>query len=589
MRTWRIKRHANHESGHCNNPDRPILPFLYIILALWAIHVFFIERLNFTGDEVRYVAYSLGIFNGQGFHPSDAIWQQMLGKMIKDFPIPVSPAGHSDPLIHSVAYPIMGSLAVFSHGLEGARWFSFMIATLGLMILFVALQKCFNQRTSFMAIISIAFACPLIFYMRLFFSEILLFFCNCMVVYFFLSNKHKNTRFAFWAALGFCFLPFIHVKLSMEAAIAYVILFISLRKYGMRPGRQVALLCMTACVFGLYLVYNYSLFGKAIGGGNPAFPMSLLAIPDRILVNLFDMRHGLITNAPHMLLSLIGLILAWRDNDPRIRILIALFSAYFFTMLWANGSEAYAARNWTAAMPFLALGFARWAHENTTINYVCAVPIFLLSFCLFCVTLKFPSAFLDSRNYSVPYDKLFETLPFLHFGYLLPYDFLDHEGAKLNASLALGLSILAVSSVYAWGQITARWTGLILQVLVLVTIVYFSLVEEVDSADMFITHDQEHYYADLKFDGPRHLAFIRLDNPHSEMKPYGFFHVDRPDRHTSVIDETRASRIVPVPFFTPVNEIRIVEFISPHAPIWLDSATNAVAFRRILGIPGLDD
>jgi hypothetical protein len=575
-----------------------ILPLCYTILALWAVHVFFLGHLVFTGDEVRYVAYGLGVFGGEGFHPSDAAWRAMLGELSAAYPLKESPAGHAGALIHSVVYPLLGSPAIFLGGLEGARWFSFGVGTAGLVILFYALRRRFDQPTSLAAILAVAFACPLVLYFRLFFAEILLFSCNCLVASFFVSQNHKNPKYLFWAGLGFCLLPFIHVKLSLEAATAFVILLFAARRQGVPPARLVALLGLAGGVFLLYLLHNHVLFGAAIGGGNPAFPVTPLAIPDRVLVNLFDMRHGLVPNAPHLLFALIGLVLAVRDKDPRDRILAALFAAYFFTMLWANGSEAYASRNWAAAMPFVAFGFARWLRGNTLANYICAVPFFALSLCLFCVLLKYPSAFLDSRNYSVPYDKLFEMLPAFHFGYLLPYDFLDHQDAALHTALPLGLAVLGVLGLFAAGQIlisrprpTRRaGIGLAFQGLALATIVFFSLVEKVDQTAAVIVADAERYYANVHLDRPRRLAFLRLDNAEAAMKPYGFFLVSLME-HGTVVNSLigRASVIVPLPPFTPADAVMIAETSPRPDRRWLDSASTAAVYRRLLALPGLGD
>ncbi len=42
------------------------LPLCCLVCALWAVHALLLGNLAFTGDEVRYVAYGLGLLSGQG-------------------------------------------------------------------------------------------------------------------------------------------------------------------------------------------------------------------------------------------------------------------------------------------------------------------------------------------------------------------------------------------------------------------------------------------------------------------------------------------------------------------------------------------
>jgi hypothetical protein len=565
------------------------LPLCCLFAALWAVHVLLIGPLALTGDEVRYVAYGLGLFHGQGFHPSDALWREMLKDAAIFSPLAVSPVGPAGRLIHSVVYPVLGAPALYFFGLAGARWLSFGLGLAGLLVLFRALARRFDRDVSLMALAGVAFACPIILYLRLFFAEILLFTANAAVLLFFVSGRHRQPRNALPAVLGLCLLPFLHVKLSLEAAVAVLIVYGSLRRQ-LALSRQLAMAAVAAGLFGLFLLYNYTLFGAVIGGGNPAFPVTPLAIPDRLVTNLLDMRHGLLPNAPHLLLALVGLYYVWRDRDATGRIVLGLLAAYVFTMLWANGSEAYAARNWTAAMPFVAWGLARWLAEPSRTGKFLALPFFLLSFCLLCVLVRWPGAFLDSRNYSVPFEKLFTLLPCLHFGYLLPYDFLDHEGANLNASLGLGLGVAAVLGLFALGQIlSARakkpWPGCVLQAAALAVILFFSLVERVEPVAVSLTADAGHYYLNLALDRPQKLAFLRIDNPDATMKPYGFFTLALAEGQTTAYARVRASVVTPLPPFAAVSAILVAETVDAPDKRWLDTAGEAALYRRLLAMP----
>ncbi|WP_029459424.1 hypothetical protein [Solidesulfovibrio alcoholivorans] len=568
------------------------LPLCCLVCALWAVHALLLGNLAFTGDEVRYVAYGLGLFHGQGFHPSDALWREMLAATDVLSPLAESPAGHAGRLIHSVVYPVLGSPALFFAGLDGARWLSFAVGAAGLCVLYAALVRRFSRQASLAAVAAVAFACPVLLYLRLFFAEILLFTVNALVLLFFVSDARREPGNAVPAVFGLCLLPFVHVKLSLEAAIACAIVFFTLRPR-LSLARQCAMGLVAALMFGLFLLYNSTLFGAAIGGGNPAFPVTLAAVPDRIVVNLLDMRHGLLPNAPHLLLALVGLFYVWRDGDAAGRIVLALLAAYFCTMLWANGSEAYAARNWMAAMPFVAYGLARWLAAPGTREKFLALPFFLLSFCLLCVLVRWPNAFLDSRNAPVPYEKLFTLLPHLHLGYLLPYDFLDHEGAGLNASLGRGLGVAAVLGCFAAGQILAArlrraWPGATLQVLALATILFFSLVEKVPDVAVSLTREgDDAFFLNCALPAPTELAFLHIANPDAAMKPYGFFTMGLVEARGMAARRVRASTVTPLPPFTPIAALLVAERAPRPDKRWLDSAAGAALYRRVLSLPGL--
>ncbi|WP_156180909.1 hypothetical protein [Desulfovibrio sp. TomC] len=580
-------------------PRPSVLPLLVIVSALWAIHVFFLAHLAFTGDEVRYVAYGLGLFYGEGFHPSDANWLTMLGPLAARHPLQTSPAGHAGLLIHSVVYPVLGAPLIYLAGLDGARWLSFAVGAAGLAVLFACLRRRFAPEAGLAGVLAVALACPLIFFIGLFFSEILLFTANALVVAFFLDEKHRNPKYLLPAGLCLCLLPFLHVKLSLEAAAAFLILLASARRYGASRARLLSLLAAAGGLFGLYLLYNYTLFGAPIGGGNPAFPTSPRLIADRLIVNFFDMRHGLLPNAPHLLFGLIGLLWAAKDRDSRVRPLLPLFAAYLFTILWANGSEAYAARNWTAAMPFVAVGFAKWYEDSGRLNQLLAVPFLLLSLGLLCILLQHPDAFLDSRNYSVPYDLLFARVPWFNLGYLLPYDFLDHEGAQPYAAWGLGLAAAGVVGLYVAGQLLANRpagtgqrgrmaAGAAAQIAALAVILVFSLVERVD-VGAAIVHEPGHSYLVTTPQTPGSLAFVRVENPRAMVKPYGFFLIALEDGGTLRAHlMTRASAVVPLPPFTRADAVLISETMANPAQHWLDTATGAALYRRLIPLPGLD-
>jgi len=557
----------------------------YVIIALWSIHFFFVKDLTFTGDEVRYVAYGLGISKGEGPHVSDHSWREMLKEKHLDWY--ENPA--KTKIIHSVIYPILGSYFIGNWGLDGARWFSFAIGALGIIILYDALRRVYSHDESISTIVLVSFSCPLLFYLRLFFSEIFLFTLNCALVSFFVSKMHLRARNAYIASFAVCLLPFVHLKLSLEAAVATLIIFYEFYKSEKSNLKRGLLLCQSAGMLALFIIYNTMMFGAPIGGANPAFKVSILAIPDRIIVNLFDFHHGLISNAPLLIVSFIGFIIGIVNKDKELRIVIILFIAYFFTMLWANGSEAYAARNWTAIIPMLAFGVAHWIKKGGSFNHALAIPFFVISLCLLCLGMNSPNLFLDNRTYSLPFDALYALAPYFHFGYYLPNDFLDHEGAASGAALALGLPIVLILSCFVTGQLAslhARWktAGICLQILALFTILFFSYVKKCDDVNIAFAEDENNYYLNIHINTPGDPAFIRIENASATMKPYGFFsfwvHSDDSWKYQC----SRASVITPLAPFETIDSIAIAEPKTDSGKAWLTTATNAQFFQRRLSL-----
>ncbi|GAB6037364.1 hypothetical protein JCM15519_19230 [Fundidesulfovibrio butyratiphilus] len=569
----------------------PILALAGLVFALWCAHVFFLGPLTMTGDEVRYVAYGLGVAKGEGFHATDETWQAMLEEGHIHGISPSSPAHKGIKIIHSVVYPLLGAYFIDKWQLEGARWLSFAVGAAGLAALLAALRRRFPDPTCLWTLAAIAFACPFLFYLRLFFSEILLFSVNACLVWFLASGRHKDQKTAHLAVFLACLLPFFHLKLSLVSVVVCGLIAFHFHRH--RPGAAglVGLAAIAAAMAGLFLAYNFWLFGAPVGGANPAFKTSLSAIPDRVLVNLFDSRHGLISNAPHLLLALAGFALAVRGRDATLAPMGLVLGAYFFTMLWANGSEAYASRNWTAALPFLAFGFARWAEGSSRAAHALAAPLLALSGCLLCLALKDPGLFLDNRSWSLAYDALYELAPVFHFGYLLPYDFLDHQGAQVGAALPLGTPLFALAALYVLGQaLTGRGRagagprlGIGLQAAVLAVIVFFSCVEECPDVAKAFTATDDMRAINVKLPEPERIAFIKIVNPDAVMKQYGYLPmlIGQATRWERVVN--RASSIIPVNAFFCADTISIAE-PRPARPdrVWMDTATDVKVYRRTL-------
>ncbi len=563
------------------------LPLFFLALALWCMHVFFIQNLNLTGDEVRYLAYGLGISNGEGFCASDESWRRMLedGKIrgVSE----TSPTQVKGQVIHSVVYPLIGAFFIGAWQLDGARWLSFAVGLVGMMALFCAIRARFSENISLISLAAIVFACPLLFYFRLFFSEIFLFMLNSIMLWIIIKEKHRSFVTALCSILFICTFPFVHLKLSLECVAFFLIVFFHFCNSGAPKWQKVVLFVAPAIMFAAFIGHNYILFGAFIGGASPAFKSSLDAIPDRVLVNLFDYRHGLISNAPHLLLAFVGFILISRGADRQLKQVAVIFLAYFFTMLWANGSESYAGRNWVAATPFLAFGFARWLESGKRWNLVLASPLFVLSGCLLCLMLQRPNLFLDNRTYALPYDELFKIIKYFHFGYLLPYDFLDHTDAKIGSALQFGVPVFLLCSVFVLGQVLLAYNnqlGIVPQITFLSVVLFFSFVNECDGPAKIIIADGDKYFANVKLKVPEEIAFVKIDNNRAGLKQYGFFSVAVGDLRKMFYFNVKASPVVPVNLFHVADSISIAEKVSDPQRVWMNTAYDVKVYKRCISM-----
>ncbi len=563
------------------------LAVVLLLFTLWALHVFFIQRLNFTGDEIRYVSYGLGVCEGEGFYASGKTWNAFLETFPSWGVQKESPSLAKGGLIHSVVYPLIGALAIHHFQLDGARWVSFGVGCLGMGILFFALRRRFPATAVLGAMAAILFSCPLLFYFRLFFSEIMLFCVNCLLLYLLTLGECRSAKRLYGMSAFLFVFPFLHLKMSLEAAVAFCVLLLEFRRNGGKTRPQIVAVLMGVVFFLFYLLYNKHFFGHYIGGASAAFPVTPLAIPGRIIINLFDYHHGIIANAPLMLLGFIGLLSGVFQKDAFIRKISVIFGAYFFTMLWANGSESYAARNWAAAMPFLAAGFAAWVKESGFSKRLMALPFLALSLCLTMLALKSPNLFLDNRTYALQYDALFSFIPYFHFGYYLPYDFLDHAGTDLYGSLPLGVPIFAVLALFAAGQLLSGkrlLRGAACQLLALLIIFFFSFVEEYKDVSVSIGQDGRMRYVNVKLEEPRSLAFVKIANPAAMLKLYGFLNYwTLEDGEWDSVMRPASVLLTENPFHC-VDAILISETPDETQPQWLDTAVRAQVFTRRLSL-----
>ncbi|GFK93985.1 hypothetical protein NNJEOMEG_01823 [Fundidesulfovibrio magnetotacticus] len=569
-----------------------LFPVLCVVLALACLHVFFYRQFNLTGDEVRYAAYGLGLIKGEGFHASDASWQEMLRRAdMGDDPGARSPARPGLALIHSVVYPLLGAVPLWLGGLDGARWFSFLVGAAGLFVLHAALRARFGPGPSLAGLAAVAFSAPLAFYMRLFFSEILLFTLNALLVWALTTGAHRERRNALPLVVFCCLLPFVHLKLALVAVAGCLTVFFQCLRRGW-GSRLLALLVLTAAgMCALYFVYNQMLFGRAVGGASPAFATSLWIVPNRILVNLLDHHHGLLPNAPHMLLALAGFALALARGERPFGLLGAFFGAYFFTILWANGAEAYACRPWVAACPFLAFGFAYWAQWAGEANRLWALPLLALSMALFCLGLRTPSLFLDGRMHSTALDALFRDVPWLNLAYFLPWDFRDLSDTLDNAPMAFAVPVFAVVCCFAAGQMLlagrrAPRAGAALQALALATALVFAVVEEVP--DVAVTHvfdPATGHHHNFSLARPSSYAFVRFENPPAVMKEYGALLLASRTADGWVYASRKASVYVAANTFARVGAVSVAEEPDPQGRVWSDTVRAARVYRRVLSLP----
>lgn len=400
--------------------------FLALVFSALTVVQVVTAPLVWTGDEPGYSFQGLGLFSNFTFRPSDARWHEFLARSHLTAP-PRAGQQLGEPF-HSLAPSLVGGPALATLGLEPARWLNFLLGLIGIGWLFSILKSAFARNDDakraaglpvYLAIAATAFSLPLLAYFKLLYPEVPLFVSICGA--FASLRARASYRTIAWSV----FLPFVYVRaLPLSAGFVALALLEQYRR-GARFGALFSLATLFLAGLALFAVYQVTIFGSLNGGVFATYTPSLRLLPERLGMQLFDVRHGLVAYSPIFFIGFAGLILGALRRVPACVDAAVLLACYVLTFIWSTASESWTARFWVAGLPFLAVGLCYWLRSVRGLATSAPAGIFaavtLTNSILYTIS---PTWFLGNRRGSLTYAILFKSIP-VHLGLFLPVDAAD--------------------------------------------------------------------------------------------------------------------------------------------------------------------
>lgn len=388
------------------------------VFALLAVIHLSAGSLAWTGDEIGYAYNGLGIYENHAYYPTLQQWNGFL----KLSGVGFSYDGPVQKPHNSLGPSIVYGPVLEHFGLEPARWFSFAMGCAGLALLYylLAIPAAERKRVGFdlVAIASVAlvaFALPLLAYLQLMYAEALLFLVVSAALFALLRRKTVA------AVALIALLPWVHIRaLPMMLVFFALLLADSYRQTSLRE-RLVVIAAVCAAI-GAFAAFQIHVFGSMTGGAFSTRPPSWNSVPERLGMQLFDVRHGLLAYSPVFLFGFAGLAYGAVRRKREALYSAALLIVYIATFMWSNAGESWTARFWVAGLPFLAVGVCAFlrALPNRRWAFI-LVPALLITWFNTYLFATQPMAFLSSRRLSVPYT-LLNSWTHLHLGLYLPLD-----------------------------------------------------------------------------------------------------------------------------------------------------------------------
>lgn len=382
------------------------------------------QRLNYTGDEPRYLLFALSLaLEGQPLMSPERYEEfrhsQRPGFNIARDAFDVMQGGARRPA-HSIAFPLL--LAPFSLA-DSVPQVRFAVLALGAVGLGFLAKLLVNQKAGLVAT-SAAFApaallFPALPYYFLALPEVALFISVSIAFWNLTGSASLALRSYVPAIFSSCLAPYFHLRgLALFGATGLFLLF-ALLVNPQRERRWRA--ALTLCgIFGVNLallaLFNWSIHRDVLGSTNTARPEWTVTMFQFMFV---DFRAGLFAYAPIWMLSFAGLLAAlW--SRQRWSVLVLLYLAALLVTSARPIGEAYPARFWVQAVPALALSLLGFTAGKAPAVFKVGIYAILFSISLANSWLFFfdnPDLHLAARTGAYPYERLFELYPHLHLGF----------------------------------------------------------------------------------------------------------------------------------------------------------------------------
>ena len=340
-------------------------------------------------------------------------------------------------LSRSLVPTLIGAFSAPS--IEPGRWLTFALGCAGLVWLLAILKRTFNPGVAYIATTIIAFSLPLLAYLKLIYPEVPLFLGVCAALG--SLRARADLRTILWSLL----LPFIYIR-ALPLAIAFAALAVfRQRGRGEPTGAILRSLGVFTAGIAVFAVYQFAIFGNLNGGVFATYAPAPSIFIERLGMQLFDARHGLVANSPIFLVAFAGLILGSMRRVPACIEASILLGVYVLTFMWSTAVESYPARFWVAGLPLLAIGIAYWfAAVKNAFAFAGVAVLGALTATNTILFVLFPGYFLGNGSGPLSYTLLFQTIPF-DFGLVLPID--GHYAAPIPYLLLFAVLLVAALTI----------------------------------------------------------------------------------------------------------------------------------------------
>lgn len=446
-------------------PDFSAKWILYLVIAAVAIiglTARISERLAYTGDEPRYLLYALSFKVEGKAVMSESGYEKLRNERMPGFELAPQPLrgiqSNPDIPVHSILLPLLLSPFVTALSLVQIRLVSLLAGLVGLYFLskLLATQK-LPVLSALGCLLPAAIFLPMFPYYFLALPEAYLFLLVCISFWNLLGTETERLRDYAPGIVCSCLAPFVHLR-GLPLLIAVAIHLCLKLGWRRNAGGSWATFAKIAGIYfaavGAIFLYNWLIYGSILGSvtsGRPTFSL------EGVAASCLNSHFGLLPYAPIFLLSIGGLIEGlWQRREWSLPAGIFLAGLIIMT-LGENPGESYPARFWVLGAPVLAIclmGFlqGRMAPAGKALLYGLLGLVSLTNTVMFVIN---PSSYLGARSGPVPYDHLFEILPWIHPGFWL--GLFQNSGYLFKAAgyCAVWVVIVGAASIYRSRILTA--------------------------------------------------------------------------------------------------------------------------------------
>ncbi len=262
----------------------------------------------------------------------------------------------------------------------------------------------------------VALSLPFMAYVRLIYPKILL----LLIVACALLALKRGRVYA--TVILIALLPFVHGRAIFVSPTFLAITLFGTGDPAIGARRRWYLVTLYFATLCLVASLQLKFFGSILGGAASRFEPSLSQLPERVGMQLFDVRHGLIAYSPIYLVGFAGLIVGTLRRNAESRNCLILLITFVSTFVWGTASESWTARYWVGALPLLAVGISYWLQSSRSASsYAVLLPLLAVTAANTYLFIVQPAWFLENRDASLTYAILFRTVH-VHLGLFLPVD-----------------------------------------------------------------------------------------------------------------------------------------------------------------------